>query len=148
MHKNINWSTDVFVVFLCIIRWQRCILDSLLWLREVGACCVTLLMKNICDTEQSYPITKKVWEKNKIRVLHRLLGVMICQQKNRTAAASRSFLYGIIIMWDKLSARVKAPNKAQLNNSYPNVNKLRDTNYSLYKYIDTFYNLLLAWIIA
>lgn len=55
-------------------------------------------------------------------------GGMVGQQKNRTAAVCRSVLYGIIIMWNKLSARVEAPNKGPLNNSYPSVNKLRDTN--------------------
>lgn len=41
-------------------------------------------------------------------------GVMVGQQKNRTAAVCRSVLYGIIVMWNKLSAMVEASDERQL----------------------------------
>lgn len=41
-------------------------------------------------------------------------GVMVGQQKNRTAAVCRSVLYGITVMWNKWSAIVGAPDEQQL----------------------------------
>lgn len=55
MHKNMNLSSD---------GSQGCILGSLSWLREAGGFSVTLMSKNICDTEQSHPITKSMREEH------------------------------------------------------------------------------------
>lgn len=71
------------------------------------------ISKDICDRERSNPIVVVSTRKYN-QSATQAAGVMVGQQKNRTAAVCRSVLYGIILMWNKLSAIVEAPNERQL----------------------------------